>query len=496
MLWLALRLPDLPLAAHPCRPLPSVVVDRGQVIAADEFAHAVGILPGMRTATARGMLPELTLLARDGERERCLLDELACRMAGLTPEIVVVAPAALLLEIGGCLRLFGGSGVLIAAVRAICRQLGVEVGLAAAPTPLAALWLADVAATDDASLPVVVTTVEALPEALAPLPVDVTGAASDVRERLAAFGVRRLADLFALPRAGLARRLGAGFVINLERALGERPDPQVRFVFPEQFALRLELPGRVDSAPALAFAARRLLEALCGWLAARQAGAQRCALMLEHERGRTESRIELALAAPTRELERFERVLRERLERSTLDAPVEAIRLHVDSCEALPGRNAGLFEPAREGEGIEPLLERLRARLGEDAVHGLAPVADHRPECATRKVPVGMPVAVAVPAAPRPLWLLDTPESLPEIDGRPHRRGAALELLTGPERIESGWWGHPAAAGGKTSAGPLGEVAAEPGDVRRDYFVARTPQYECFWIFRDRAGWYLHGLFA
>jgi len=55
-------------------------------------------------------------------------------------------------------------------------------------------------------------------------------------------------------------------------------------------------------------------------------------------------------------------------------------------------------------------------------------------------------------------------------------------LCDGPERIESGWW--------------------DGGDVRRDYFVARTPDAETVWIYRDhRYGtddgeWFLHGLFA
>jgi len=57
-----------------------------------------------------------------------------------------------------------------------------------------------------------------------------------------------------------------------------------------------------------------------------------------------------------------------------------------------------------------------------------------------------------------------------------------LRLLAGPERIESGWWD-----------------AAEPdalGDVRRDYFVAISIRQEWLWIFRCRAGWFLHGVFA
>jgi protein ImuB len=90
--------------------------------------------------------------------------------------------------------------------------------------------------------------------------------------------------------------------------------------------------------------------------------------------------------------------------------------------------------------------------------------------------------------SPRPFWLLDPPEALPEVGGRPWRRGA-LRLLAGPERIESGWW-------------EVGEMRGENeifSDVRRDYFVAITADSRWAWVFRELrvpGGWYLHGWFS
>ena len=79
------------------------------------------------------------------------------------------------------------------------------------------------------------------------------------------------------------------------------------------------------------------------------------------------------------------------------------------------------------------------------------------------------------------MWLLPQPRSLAEIDGRPAYGGNLLRLA-GPERIESGWWD---------------EVEANKAtDVRRDYYVAVSPQGEWLWIFRDARGWCLHGYFA
>ena len=77
----------------------------------------------------------------------------------------------------------------------------------------------------------------------------------------------------------------------------------------------------------------------------------------------------------------------------------------------------------------------------------------------------------------RPVWLLAEPQRL-EGEEQPRYQGA-LELEEGPERIESGWW--------------------DGRDVRRDYYVARTPAGVRVWIFRERrtpGGWFLHGVFG
>lgn len=125
----------------------------------------------------------------------------------------------------------------------------------------------------------------------------------------------------------------------------------------------------------------------------------------------------LGFAAPTRDPERFLRVLRERLERAVLAAPVMALRLEADAAEELPGTSADLFGAGGHA-AIAPVVERLRARLGQEAVQGLVVRADHRPEQATRVV--DWPTSVtAPPASPRPLGLLSTPRPLAEKDGIP-----------------------------------------------------------------------------
>jgi protein ImuB len=99
----------------------------------------------------------------------------------------------------------------------------------------------------------------------------------------------------------------------------------------------------------------------------------------------------------------------------------------------------------------------------------------------------GTALPPARPAAPRPLLLLPAPRPLRATAEQPSCDGP-LTLVTGPERIEAGWWDFDSPAAGKPRQA-----------VHRDYFVARNPQGQLLWIFRELTaprGWFLHGFFA
>lgn len=392
------------------------------------------------------------------------LERLACWAGSFTPR-VSIADSGLLLEIGGCRRLFGSLEALRGRVAQGLAEQGIAAGIAVAATPQAALWLAEGGN-------------EGGGDALDALPVVAITWPDGVQEKLVRFGLRRLGELHRLPAAALARRIGRQATTMLARAYGEAPDPRPDFVFPLRFEQTIELPVPVENAPALLFAARRLTAALAGWLSAQQAGLRACRLDLLHRQGTTG--LPLRFADMTRDGGRFERVLRERLERMQLTAPVEALRLAAEDVEALPGMSAGLFDDGLASGRMAALIERLRARLGDERVFDIMPAAAHRPECATQCVFPGAGSDLAWPA--RPFWLLTEPEPMSEVAGRPYRRGP-LKLLAGPERIESGWW----------------DQDEGVGDLRRDYFIAMTADARWAWVFRELrppGGWFLHGWFA
>ena len=395
---------------------------------------------------------------------------LAAWCSQFTPRVTLEPPATVLLEVAASLTLFKGLPALLRAQRAGLKTLGHEAAIAAAPTALAAAWLAR-AGIEKA------VTAAGLEQKLLSLPVTVLAEDAKLRAALAGIGVASLGQLLALPRAGLARRFGPGLIDRLDRALGRRPDPRPWYQLPPIFCAGIDLPAAVADAEQLLFAARRLVLQLCGYLAGRLAGVQHFRLELLHGKD-GHSVCGIGLVAPAADSGHFLRLLREHLQRLLLPAPVTALILRADDIRPLRPDNLSLFQDGAQAPGdAHQLVEQLRARLGTAAVGGLTQRAAHRPECASVAAEVGAKGEAAA-FGPRPLWLLAPPQVLAEEQAQPHYRGP-LQLLAGPERIESGWW--------------------DDGDVKRDYFLARNPEQALLWVYRERqldGRWYLHGFFA
>lgn len=510
MLWLALHLPWLPLEALPAAPgtAPRIapadastaccVIEQRRVLVADAQAQAAGVLPGMSTATASSMAPQVRQFMRQVEREAAFVQQLALALSRYTPQ-VALEPDGVLLEVHASLRLFGGLRSLVRQVQGTARAWGAHARLAVAPTAAAASLLARVA-----TFPARALRHERAHRLLDRLPLSavltVLGEPLRLVELLQAIGCRQLGEVRALPRAGLQRRGGAALQLALDKAYGDVPDPRVWFEPPPEFAAELELMHRADQADMLVFAAQRLLQPLCGWLSRQWLAASRLRLELRHERGRQavpDTLLKLELGVASRNEQQLLTLLRERLHRTTLVAPVYWLRLVLEEAHPCAGADGQLLpDPGQAAQDFEALLDRLRARLGAEQVQHLSLRADHRPEqaysatshrqavqAAANKADPAL--ALAAQRLPRPLWLLPTPVRLGEHGDHPVHGSLVLTLLTRAERIEAGWF---------------------DGDlVCRDYYVAEGSDHRLRWVYCERRlqvsseeenVWFLHGLFA
>src|SRR5438105_3209443 len=382
MLWTCLHFSDLPLrifARAGMHEIPSVVSTashRPDVLVANEAAQKRGIVSGMSIAAALGLDSEIAIHLRDECAEATALKNIALWAGQWTSTIAIEPPANVLLEISGCLNYFGGLSALLGRIDARLAAIGCPALVATASTASAAGLLAR------AGRAIAIEGAD-MDSALAALPVGLLDGADEVMDTLWGIGVRTVGDVLALPRDGFARRFGASLLDQIDRARGILPDARALFVAPERYHGQLELPSPVEETEALLFAVRRLVVELAGFLHGRGAGVTRMRFDLVHEDVPPTS-IVIGLAA-TRQIEHMQNVLRERLSRLQLPDRVEAIRLASEETAPLLGKESELFQRSgKDGEAGTQLVERLRARLGENAVHALALHADHRPEHAQR----------------------------------------------------------------------------------------------------------------
>jgi protein ImuB len=474
MLWAALHLPQRSLDAalrrqdDPQRPLALIAgpPQRRRLVLVNPAAAAGGLQPGQALAAAQALCPGLVVLPWDAAEATRLLGLVAAWAYRYSGQVCSDGIDTVWLEVGASMALFGPWPRFERLLRDDLRELQLAHTLAVAPTPLAAQALAQRADG------LAVTDLAQMRRALQGLPLAVAPFADDIRDALAGMGVQRLRQLFALPRAGLQRRFGAGFLATLDRLTGAAPDLRTYWQPPDRFEARFEFDDEIRYSTGLLFPLKRLLADLAAYLAGRDGGVQRFTLVFEHDL-RPATTHDVGLLQPERDPGRLFDLAKLTLERQQVAAPVRALGLRAEQLPAFVPAGRDLFE-ARPASALDwPALQaRLQARLGAAAVYQLVPMPDPRPEHAQRQVREGLQARSAncETSLPRPAWLL--PRPIPWREANPR-------LLAGPERIESGWW--------------------DGGDVRRDYYVALTATGQRAWVFcpaGSHGPFLLHGWFA
>jgi protein ImuB len=189
-------------------------------------------------------------------------------------------------------------------------------------------------------------------------------------------------------------------------------------------------------------------------------------------------------------------LLRERLERMEIAAPICGLELIADQITAGANPDLELFPTSQsEATSLNRFIEKVSSRFGPQAITGLNVISDHRPECSQRLQPFqplemgragNAPSASTCPLA-RPAWLIEAPLQL-KVQRHQPVYISPLKLIAGPERIEAGWW--------------------DDAPIARDYFIAENALGQLLWIYREHDpaagsnspgngnGWYLQGLFG
>ncbi|MGH9579646.1 MAG: DNA polymerase Y family protein [Terriglobales bacterium] len=420
------------------------------VAAASAEARAAGVEAGMSVLQARACAHTLVFQRRMAEQEKAASAALLDCARSVSPRVESIAPETVVLDLEGVERLFGPPQQVARLLAGRAAALGLEVRVAVAANPDAALHAAR-------GFPGV-TLIPAGKEAgrLGGLPLDVLDAPPEILETLDRWGVRTFRALAALPQVAVAERLGQEGVRLQKLAAGAGRRELSPAEEPETFAESLELEFPVATLEPLAFVLARLLQQLCARLQARALATNELQLRLELESRDGAACVHqraLRLPVPLGEARVFLKLLQLDLMAHPPPAPVRKVALAAAPVKPRVEQH-GLFLPqAPQPQKLEVVL----ARLGGGAEHpaaGSPQLEDtHRPRAfhMARFHPVAAPgVAARRESARAPLMAmrLFRPPLAATVEVRGGRlqrvassaaRGAVV-WLAGPWRASGEWW--------------------------------------------------------
>jgi protein ImuB len=394
------------------------------------------------------------------------LEQIARASLNISDYVSLVEPDDVLVEVRSSLRYFGS-------IRELSRQLNQHLDAhsycpALSPSPAASLLMARL------SLRPCVRDPQQLRAALGDIPV----ACLPVPERqslaLQRCGLILLRDVWRIPIREIRLRFGRQLADYLQSLLALRPWVPARWIPAPHFEKSLDSEYALHSQQQILSAIQPLMQDFIDFLKQHHLLCDHLELSLSGEMSEP-----VTLCIQTRHASRdsyiFMLLIQQTLERQQISAAIDTIELR--------SRSLCQYHAASAQHSLADLLS---ARLGADQVLQLGIREEHAPEYVTELKPhpyksdksVRTEDARQTAASRQPLLLLQPPQALQQ-KGNKVFYLTPLEILRGPERIETRWW-----------AGQ---------SIRRDYYVARNCHGSNLWIFRDlnqQAGWYLHGIFA
>ncbi len=458
-------------------PFATVIDTAGRrlLAAVNPAASAAGLAPGMPLADALSFVPGLATAAAEPGKDAASLRRLAEWCGRYSPWTAPDGADGIKIEITGCAHLWGGEGALAADLLARLSRQGITANIAVADT-LGAAW-AYARFGEAGRGPAILPSGDAR-AALAPLPVEALRLDPATAQGLRRVGLKRIGDLYAMPRAALARRFGEAVAQRLDQAFDDLPEPLSPLGETPSRRVRLSFAEPIADPADLALAAERLAEDLVTRLAREGTGARRLVLAFHRVDGRVE-RLTLGTARPSRDPHHLAALFKERIDTIDPGLGIEDMILAAFAVERLGPEQIGLPGSSAvkgTGAGVPALLDRLGNRLGLAAVSRIEARESHIPERASVKVAgrrtlfhLSPPPAIAgegaesgesqgrqvrgqrgdSPKPPRPIRLFEPPEPVEAAwllpDDPPfrftwRRRAHRVTRADGPERIAEEWW--------------------------------------------------------
>ncbi|MEM8935132.1 MAG: DNA polymerase Y family protein [Pseudomonadota bacterium] len=469
----------------------------------DETAAQAGFHRGQPLADARAIEPTLIAIKADPEREKDAFARLCEGLMRYSPIVSIEQTSTAFIDITGCERLFGGEAAILSDLQKRMRRLGYGLRASIADSAGAAWGLARFG---DGGI----TPQGDNRAAIAPLPVEALRLPEALSDRLRRLGLKKVDQLYDMPRTPLTARFSHLLLKRLGQALGQEPEPLNPIVPAPQFYAEQKLAEPIASMEAIMACLEPLAEALTAQLEQAAVGGRRFELALFRVDNHV-TRMTVRASSPARDGTHLKRLFANKLDdfKSDYDAGFgfELLRLSAFDSAPIAIRQHGALTTASDSlaqdDAFDALKDRLSNRLGQENVCRVTFRNTHLPEraagfasviTALRKEEETRASDIRDHARPRPVKLLPHPEPIEAIaevpDGPPlqfswRRVRYQVAKANGPERIADEW------------------AHKQAPNTTRDYYRIETYDGRRYWLFRDglferetdQPKWFLHGFF-
>lgn len=481
---------------------PLIIVDSksNQVVQVNQTGLLAGIKVGMGLATSASLCHDLQVIPYQEEVENLQLKHIAQELYALTADISFDPPNGLYIKVGNMLTLYQSLQHYWQAVQEHFEQAHYHFYYASAYSPYAAKLIAL------AKINLISEDKQRITPVLASLPTSLLDTHNKNKQALQRLGIKKLGQLLALDRKELTKRFELAFTVYLTKIKGELPCTLVVYQPKVVFSRYLELLYEISHTTVLLHPLKKLYTDLMRFMLLRGLASQ-CIKLTFFQGNNKTMELSIGSAQLIDSLDKWMALTSIRFEKVTLSAPVVALQLDCIDLQNKQGHTSELFSHQRSTITQDELVSLLQAKVGEDKVCRIRLKDLHTPEYLTEKVPANrfshssnlhtrtfahahvytddhtnayshvhsdqkhpLNTEKLKPAEKRfilrPSYLLPIPQPLIE----------PVEVVSGPERIETAWWQ-------KT--------------VQRDYFIARNQQGQWCWLFRQAdQRWFLHGYFG
>lgn len=482
------------------RELPVVSITHGtpfRVCAMNAVATACAIEPGMNLASAEALAAHLQTRSQNLEKEYDALLERAEYWHELTPEVHVIAPGTVLLNMTSCLQLWHGPEHVMAKINDRLTQLDIQsfVSVCWGFSPLSVQsYFSQLnplkkfnqkAAAHTMTAPkyfevtpaaVAQFSINAFPEDQSIRPALTPKALAQFKKNTQQMGLRSIGEIFSIPKAELNTAFSPDVIEYLEKFCGDQPDPQITTPRPKYFAQNILIEPPAQSHKEVAGYFQQAIEKLQPQITLHQLAVAGIIVTMTDD-NKQQQQLTIGSRQPVQQLQRLFELFELQLQRVTFTSAIERLHVEISQLVPLEQQNASLWPESVQQAAYTKrlhLLDRLQSRLGDKAVQQITALEHHTPELSwsmnTTTDQAPNPVRLR-----RPRFVLNPPMAIETRHNLPFYK-TPLDPVYGPEVIDILSWLQP---------------------EQRRYYIAKCSKNIHYWVYETSDHtWYLQGLFS